>query len=62
MKNVFKGAKKNQNKPAWNNSVNIDKSLSFTDRSFRGDKSKNNITMTEEDEEDMKEVMKMMND
>ena len=45
----------------------LDKSLSFTDRSFkqsqRGDKNKNNVTMmTEEDEEDMKEVMKMMND
>ena len=62
----FKKDKKGS-KPQWNNSVTLDKSLSFTDRSFkqsqRGDKNKNNVTMmTEEDEEDMKEVMKMMND
>ena len=43
----------------------LDKTLgSFTDRSFRGaDNNKSiNVTMTEEDEEDMKEVMKLMND
>ena len=41
----------------------LDKTLgSFTDRSFKGNDVKGNVTMTEEDEEDMKEVMKIMND
>ena len=43
----------------------VDKSISFTDRSNKtgeNNLTKGNVTYTEEDEEDMKEVMKMMND
>lgn len=61
-KKELKGGKK---MPSWNNSTMLDKTLgSFTDRSFKGTdvQKSGNVTMTEEDEEDMKEVMKIMND